>query len=266
MLVYSGLAVVGELGSDDAHVYWLLLLMVLCLPLAILLSLMFAGLGDSVWSLSLLSLGYFRSPIRPAALAIADHLWDLPTEGSSEGQRSCWSVALDAVDPLGALQTLGVFKGAVKLLSFVRCSPGALHTVVSVSLCAAELLGGFQSVRSVIKHATEILGCLQVVMSSGEQTSWWSVAQLPCVQQISWDASGCVVSYPTALSAEDLLGWLRIWYLHGSRLASSLPQQKGLCRRGSVRLLCDSSISSLFKHRLLCLDDFFSILHIKHIC
>ena len=87
--MYSGLAVVGELGSDDAHVYWLLLLMVLCLPLAILLSLMFAGLGDSVWSLSLLSLGYFRSPIRPAALAIADHLWDLPTEGSSEGQRSC---------------------------------------------------------------------------------------------------------------------------------------------------------------------------------
>jgi hypothetical protein len=37
------------------------------------------------------------------------------------------------------------------------------------------------------------------------------VAQLPCVQQISWDASGCGVSCLTALSAENLLGWLRIW-------------------------------------------------------
>ena len=33
MLVYTGLAVVGELGSDNAHLYWLLLLMVLQLPL-----------------------------------------------------------------------------------------------------------------------------------------------------------------------------------------------------------------------------------------
>jgi hypothetical protein len=51
VLVYSGLAVVGELGSDDAHVYWLLLVMVLNLPLTIWLSLVFAGLGDSVWYL-----------------------------------------------------------------------------------------------------------------------------------------------------------------------------------------------------------------------
>ena len=32
VLLYSGLAVVGELGSDDAHMFWLLLLMVLHLP------------------------------------------------------------------------------------------------------------------------------------------------------------------------------------------------------------------------------------------
>ena len=31
MLVYSGLVVVEELGSDNAHIYWLLLLMVLYL-------------------------------------------------------------------------------------------------------------------------------------------------------------------------------------------------------------------------------------------
>ena len=80
---------VGESGSDDAHVYWLLLLKVLCLPLTIWLSLVFAGLGDSVWSLPLLSLGCFRSPGRPVALALVDHLWGLPTRDSSEGERSC---------------------------------------------------------------------------------------------------------------------------------------------------------------------------------
>ena len=46
MLVYSGLAVVGELGSDDAHIFWLLLLMVLCLLFAIWISLKFVDLGD----------------------------------------------------------------------------------------------------------------------------------------------------------------------------------------------------------------------------
>jgi hypothetical protein len=39
--------VVGELGFDDAHIYWLLLPMVLHLPLTIWLSLVFAGLCDS---------------------------------------------------------------------------------------------------------------------------------------------------------------------------------------------------------------------------
>ena len=46
------LALVRELGSDDAHVYWLLLLMFLCLPLAMRISLMFVGLGDSMESVS----------------------------------------------------------------------------------------------------------------------------------------------------------------------------------------------------------------------
>ena len=47
MLLYSASPVVGELGSDDALVYWLLLLMVLCLPLAIWLTLVFAGLESA---------------------------------------------------------------------------------------------------------------------------------------------------------------------------------------------------------------------------
>ena len=52
MLVYSGLAVVGELGSDDAHVFWLLLLTVLTLPFTIWISLVFVGLCDCLGSAS----------------------------------------------------------------------------------------------------------------------------------------------------------------------------------------------------------------------
>ena len=43
MLLYSGLALVEELGSDDAHVYWLLLLMAFHLPFSIRISLVFVG-------------------------------------------------------------------------------------------------------------------------------------------------------------------------------------------------------------------------------
>ena len=52
MLVYSGLAVMGKLHSDNVHVYWFFLLMVLCLHLAIRLSLVFAGLGECLKSAS----------------------------------------------------------------------------------------------------------------------------------------------------------------------------------------------------------------------
>jgi hypothetical protein len=52
MLVCSGLAVVEELSSDDAHVFWLLMLMVLCLPFDIWISLVFVALGDYTESAS----------------------------------------------------------------------------------------------------------------------------------------------------------------------------------------------------------------------
>lgn len=156
----------GEPGSDDAKVYWLLLLMILCLPLTICLSLVFAGLGVSVWSLPLLSLGCCQSPGRPVALTVVDLLRGLPTIRCSEGQTSCWSVAL-GIDIL----------------------QGSLRTMISVSLCTADLQGGFQSVGSVALHATEPLWSLQNVVS---------VAQLHCVQWTSWDA-------------------FRLWCLQGSR-------------------------------------------------
>ena len=45
-----------ELFSDDAHVFWLLLFMVLHLPFAIWVSLVFVGLGDCLESASFVSL------------------------------------------------------------------------------------------------------------------------------------------------------------------------------------------------------------------
>ena len=121
MLLYSGLAVVGELASDDAHLYCLLLLIRLHLPFAIWISLVFVGLGDSVWSLPLLFLGCSRSPCRHVALAVRDHLCVLPNGGSSEGQRSCWSVA---VDLLGSLQMVGSSVEQSSCCPMWRCSPG----------------------------------------------------------------------------------------------------------------------------------------------
>ena len=114
----------GELGFDDAQVYWLLLLKVLCLPFAIWLSQVFAGMSHSVWSLHLLLLGCFRYSGRPVALAVADCLWDLPTGSSSERQKSYWSVALATTDPLGVLQTVGSSKKQSDCCSLRRCSQG----------------------------------------------------------------------------------------------------------------------------------------------
>ena len=53
--MYSGLAVVGEMGSGDAHVSWLLLLMFLRLPLTIWISKVFVDLDDCMESASFVS-------------------------------------------------------------------------------------------------------------------------------------------------------------------------------------------------------------------
>ena len=50
--MYLGLSVVRELGFDDAHIFWHLLLMVLCLPFAIWISLVLVDLGDYMESAS----------------------------------------------------------------------------------------------------------------------------------------------------------------------------------------------------------------------
>lgn len=171
---------------------------------------------------------------------MADHLWSLPTEGSSEGQRSCWCVALATVDLLGGLQTVGSTEEQS------GCCPVCLLTVVSVSLGAAEFWGGFQFVGSVVLHVTESPGGLQTVVSVAllprvQRSSWdafnccvfrgadklavsCSVAlcvadlgcQLPCVQQISRDASGCDVRYPECSGS---CGMTQVMALRERRLA-----------------------------------------------
>ena len=50
--MYLGLAVLEELFSDDAHIFWFLLFMVLCLLFAIWISLVFVDLGDCMESAS----------------------------------------------------------------------------------------------------------------------------------------------------------------------------------------------------------------------
>lgn len=85
VLGYLMLAMVGELGFDGAKVYWLLLLMVLCLPLTIWLFLVLTDLGVSVWSLPPVFVGFYRYSGRPVALIIADLLGGLQIVGSSKG-------------------------------------------------------------------------------------------------------------------------------------------------------------------------------------
>ena len=50
VMEYAGFAVVAELGSDGAMLPWFLLVMILCLPLAISLSLVLAVLAVSIFS------------------------------------------------------------------------------------------------------------------------------------------------------------------------------------------------------------------------
>ena len=106
---------VGELGSDDAHAYWLLVLLVLGLPLDIWLSLVFAGLGVSVCNLPLLSLDCFRSPDTPVVLGIAD---SVGTFRLCCLHRSIQALCIDVLE-------------------------GGLWTMVSVSLCVSDLQGVF---------------------------------------------------------------------------------------------------------------------------
>ena len=62
---------VEDLCSYGIAVYWLLLVIIMCLPLAIWFSLGLAGLGVSVWSLPPMSLGCSRYSVFPVSLIAA---------------------------------------------------------------------------------------------------------------------------------------------------------------------------------------------------
>ena len=72
VLLYPGLAVVGEAGSDDTKVYWLQLFMLFHLPLTISLSLVLGGLSVYVSRLPLVSLRCCQSSCSTVFLTVAD--------------------------------------------------------------------------------------------------------------------------------------------------------------------------------------------------
>jgi hypothetical protein len=103
---------------------------------------------------------------------------------------------------------------AFRLLGLQRSSPavvlwetvlyGVLLIVVSVSLCAADLQGGFQSLGSVM-NSVKPLGVLQTVAL---------IAQLPCVPRNTWDA-------------------FKLWCFYGSREAGDQLASCHVCRGSS---------------------------------
>jgi hypothetical protein len=158
VLVYPGLAVVGELSSDGAKVYWLLLFMAVLLPLDVRLSLVLTGLGVSVWNLPPVSLGCFRSPGRPVALAVSDLLGGFQTMGSSEEQTLWWSAQVE-----------GLGQGGVGDASWVHWAPWGSQLLWSfwegplpMALDVVDLLRVFQAMGSFhsLKGADRLMVCL----------------------------------------------------------------------------------------------------------
>lgn len=155
-----------EMVSDGAQVYWLLLLIVLCLHLSIWLS-----LPDVWWSgclylepASFVFLCCFRSPGRPVALAVTV-LVEPSDYGIIIGEGTlvtcCRSFSGSSGRPSVNLLDCGVFRGSEKLVFF--CPSSSRYSGMPshhVSLSAAEIQGSFQTVRSVALHDKEILGGL----------------------------------------------------------------------------------------------------------
>jgi hypothetical protein len=133
LLGYPGLAVVKELSSDDAKLYWLLLLMVLYLfsscHLIIYGATTFFILVLFQVSCDACGHGYRRPPVRPSDSSVfrgTDKLlFCCPVSNSSPGRSSVCSVFSGAdklvicfpvfIRPLGRLSDCWFFRTAVKL-------------------------------------------------------------------------------------------------------------------------------------------------------
>jgi hypothetical protein len=146
MLVYLGIAVVGELSSDDAHIFWLLLLMVLWLPFTIRISLAFIDVGNCMMS----------SPFVPRLLQVS---WSAcgPGHFRSPVGPSYW----------------GLFWGAEKLLI---CCPGCSRSPGRPSDCWI-----FHGAVKLLSNCAESSGCSTALSAAGPQLLWvqqvlWNVS------------------------------------------------------------------------------------------
>ena len=131
-LVYPGLAVIGELGSDTAILPRFLLVMFLCLPFAILLSLSLVGLVVTGWFLNLLW----------ACKAISAPLHDCVSHGTD-----CWCAAL----LLGALEV--VMWPAPSCL----CNPGVAHLLLQ-GVMMVDAAGTFSKCWSLCRAVQSHIG------------------------------------------------------------------------------------------------------------
>jgi len=69
-------------------------------------------------------LGCYRSPGKPATMAVADVLKPIPTGRSLEGKESCWFIVLAAEEILAGFQTVGSSEEYSNSCPMWSCSPG----------------------------------------------------------------------------------------------------------------------------------------------
>jgi hypothetical protein len=184
----------------------------------------------SVCSLVLLSMGCFRSPGSPAALAVPDHLWVLLSSGSSQGQRSCLSVALAAVDILGGIQTIESSLEQSSCCPSFLCAADPQLLWVQQVFYFSEFSGpsrmGQDMMSSQKQTSQEIVPAERNrTWESGDFGRWWVQSPLGYQQQL-WDSGGGGVYLLIALSVVGPLWRVRIWCLHWNRPAES-NRQKG---------------------------------------
>lgn len=143
-----------------------------------------------------MSLGYNRSPGRPAALAVADFLWDLPTGGGggftgAEELLICCRVCSRSPE---RPSDCWVFRETVKLFSCVKLFSRGWSMDCGFCFCVQSY--SREAFGAVALHATEPLRGLQTVVPS-----------CPVNRETPGMPSSCGV-----LGAMDLLRCLRVWY------------------------------------------------------
>jgi hypothetical protein len=136
----------------------------------------------------------------------------------------CWSEWLSGVCLFCPRVASGLLVGLWPWLFYTTCGTFQLRAFHR-GREAADMLTWLQSSRAADLAAVDLLGCLQTVGSSVEQSSCCPTHLRAADPQLLWVQR--VFNCSTALSAMGPLGWLRLWFLHGSRPTRNLPQQQG---------------------------------------